>query len=93
MPTSMRCLRSYPVVIDQKLTSDIKMIFVQKSQSLKSDDAVSSPSRTKFLAALLHRMTIFSEIFVGMTPLAPLATPMSFCGLTACLHVPMVLWP
>jgi len=37
MPTGRRYLTSYPVVIDQKLTSDIKMIFVQNSSSLISD--------------------------------------------------------
>jgi len=31
MPTGRRYLTSYPVVTDQKLISDIKMIFVQNS--------------------------------------------------------------
>jgi len=31
MPTGRRYLTSFPVVIDQKLTSGIKMIFVQNS--------------------------------------------------------------
>ena len=38
MPTGRRYLKSYPVVIDQELNSDIKIIFVQNSQNLKSDD-------------------------------------------------------
>jgi len=47
MPTGRRYLTSYPFVIDQKLTSDIKMIFVQNSSSLKSDDVSDWPLPNK----------------------------------------------
>jgi len=47
MPTGRRYLTSYPFVIDQKLTSDIKMIFVQNSSSLKSYDVSDWPLPNK----------------------------------------------
>jgi len=45
MLTGRRYLTSYPVVIGQRLTSDIKMIFVQNS--LKSDDVSDWPLLNK----------------------------------------------
>jgi len=47
VPTGRRSLTAYPVVIDQKFTSDIKMIFVQNRQSLKSEDGSDWPLPNK----------------------------------------------
>jgi len=44
-----RCLTSYPVIIDQKLSRDIKMIFVQNSYRLNSDDVSDWPLPNKII--------------------------------------------
>ena len=52
-PTGRRYFTSYPVVIDQKESCDIKMIFVQNSENWTLTTSVTGPSRTKFLAGPL----------------------------------------
>ena len=49
IPTGRRYLTSYPVVIGQKLSCDIEMIFVRNSWRLNSDDISDWPLPNKIL--------------------------------------------
>ena len=62
MPSGRRYFTSYPVVIDQKLSCDIKIIFVQNSKDWTLTNSVTGPYRTKFLAVPLVRMWVKTGI-------------------------------